>query len=209
VSQEFFIVRKDEKMRLLEAMLAKYYGPTIVFTRTKYGATRVMKGIRQMGHTTAEIHSNRSLAQRREALDGFKSGKYRVLVATDIAARGLDVKGVELVVNFDIPSQSEDYVHRIGRTARAGAEGHAISFAMPDEKRSMRDIERLIRKQITVSAIPHDLPPARAMPAGSERSREEHRGFSHARSHSGGSRGFKPRSYAGTSTRRPNRSHAR
>ncbi len=209
VSQEFFIVRKDEKVRLLEAMLAKYYGPTIVFTRTKYGATRVMKGIRQMGHTTAEIHSNRSLAQRREALDGFKSGKYRVLVATDIAARGLDVKGVELVVNFDIPSQSEDYVHRIGRTARAGAEGHAISFAMPDEKRSMRDIERLIRKQITVSALPHDLPPARAMPASADRSHEEHRGFSRGRSQGVGSRGFKPRSYSGTSTRRPNRSHAR
>ena len=209
VSQEFFIVRKDEKIRLLEAMLAKYYGPTIVFTRTKYGATRVMKGIRQMGHTTAEIHSNRSLAQRREALDGFKSGKYRVLVATDIAARGLDVKGVELVVNFDIPSQSEDYVHRIGRTARAGAEGHAISFAMPDEKRSMRDIERLIRKQITVSTLPHDLPPARALPAGAERSRDEHRGFSHARSHGAGSHGFKPRSYAGSPARRGGRSHSR
>jgi ATP-dependent RNA helicase RhlE len=199
VSQEFFIVRKDEKVRLLESVLGKYYGPTIVFTRTKHGATRVMKGIRQMGHTTAEIHSNRSLAQRREALDGFKSGKYRVLVATDIAARGLDVKGVELVVNFDIPSQSEDYVHRIGRTARAGAQGHAISFAMPDEKRSMRDIERLIRKQIIVSAIPHDLPPARA-PIASDRHDDERRPAS--RPHSGGSRGFGQRSYSGGAPRR-------
>jgi ATP-dependent RNA helicase RhlE len=195
VSQEFFIVRKDEKMRLLESVLGKYYGPTIVFTRTKHGATRVMKGIRQMGHTTAEIHSNRSLAQRREALDGFKSGKYRVLVATDIAARGLDVKGVELVLNFDIPSASEDYVHRIGRTARAGAEGHAISFAMPDERRSMRDIERLIRKQIIVSAVPHDLPPART-PIASSRD-DEPRFGSRSPSSRSNSRGFGQRSYNG------------
>lgn len=206
VSQEFFIVRKEEKTRLLESVLAKYYGPTIVFTRTKYGATRVMKGIKQMGHSAAEIHSNKSLAQRREALDGFKAGKYRVLVATDIAARGLDVKGVELVVNFDIPTASEDYVHRIGRTARAGAEGHAISFAMPDEKRSMRDIERLIRKQITVSPVPHDLPPARAPIAGGDR--EERSSFRRPFA-SGGSRGsFRPRSGGfGSSSR--GRSHAR
>ena len=211
VSQEFFIVRKDEKMRLLEATLAKYYGPTIVFTRTKYGATRVMKGIRQMGHTSAEIHSNRSLAQRREALDGFKSGKYRILVATDIAARGLDVKGVELVLNFDIPSASEDYVHRIGRTARAGAEGHAISFAMPDERRSMRDIERLIRKQITVTATPTDLPPARTpVPSRDDEPRRD------SRSPRGNSRGFGTRSggfgarrSSGSGGGRPSRSYSR
>ena len=206
VSQEFFIVRKDEKTRLLESVLAKYFGPTIVFTRTKYGATRVMKSIRQMGHTTAEIHSNKSLAQRREALDGFKAGKYRVLVATDIAARGLDVKGVELVVNFDIPSQSEDYVHRIGRTARAGAEGHAISFAMPDEKRSMRDIERLIRKQITVTAVPNDLPPARAPMAGGDRE-ERPRSFGRS-SHSGASRSSRPRG-SGSGSPQRGRSHSR
>jgi len=210
VSQEFFIVRKDEKVRLLESVLGKYFGPTIVFTRTKYGATRVMKSIRQMGHTTAEIHSNRSLFQRREALDGFKAGKYRVLVATDIAARGLDVKGVELVVNFDIPSQSEDYVHRIGRTARAGAQGHAISFAQPDEKRSMRDIERLIRKQITVSMIPHDLPPARAPIA---EARDDRRPASSSR---GNPRSFGSRPYSSGGNRRSSgsrssgpRSHSR
>jgi ATP-dependent RNA helicase RhlE len=151
-----------------------------------------MKGIRQMGHTTAEIHSNRSLAQRREALDGFKNGKYRVLVATDIAARGLDVKGVELVVNFDIPSQSEDYVHRIGRTARAGAEGHAISFAMPDERRSMRDIERLIRKEIIVSPVPSDLPAARPSIASNddEPRRDSRGGSSRSQSSRSNSRGF-------------------
>ena len=113
-----------------------------------------------MGHTSAEIHSNRSLGQRKEALEGFKSGKYRVLVATDIAARGIDVKGIELVINYDLPSTPEDYVHRIGRTARAGAEGHAISFALPEEKNDIRAIERLIRKSIPVQAH-GELPPDR------------------------------------------------
>ena len=164
VTQEFFIVRKDEKARLLESVLEKHTGSTIVFTRTKHGASRIMRGIRAMGHTAAEIHSNRSLSQRREALEGFKVGKYRVLVATDIAARGIDVKGIELVINYDLPSSSSDYVHRIGRTARAGAEGHAISFAEPAQRRDIRDIERLIRMPIPYSETP-SLPPARALAA--------------------------------------------
>jgi ATP-dependent RNA helicase RhlE len=162
VSQEFFIVRKDEKVRLLETVLSKHTGPTIVFMRTKYGVTRIMRAIKAMGHSATEIHSNRSLSQRRSALEGFKSGRYRVLVATDIAARGIDIKGIELVVNYDLPSTSEDYVHRIGRTARAGAEGHAISFAEPTQRRHIREIERLIRMPIQYSATPI-LPPARAM----------------------------------------------
>ena len=164
VSQEFFIVRKDDKLRLLEKILGERHGSTIVFTRTKHGATKVMRMIKRMGHTSAEIHGNRSLNQRKEALEGFKTGKYRVLVATDIAARGIDVKGVELVLNFDLPQQSEDYVHRIGRTARAGAEGHAISFAMPDQRGEMKSIERLTRKVLPVSKLPDDLPPHRSLP---------------------------------------------
>ena len=161
VSQEFFIVRKEEKPRLLEKILSEHAGSAIVFTRTKYGATRVRRAVEHMGHAAAELHSNRSQGQRLAALAGFKSGKYRVLVATDIAARGIDVKGVEMVINYDMPTQAEDYVHRIGRTARAGETGHAISFAMPDEKRDIRDIERLIKKAVPVSALPA-LPPARA-----------------------------------------------
>jgi ATP-dependent RNA helicase RhlE len=176
VSQEFFIVRKEDKPRLLEKVLTDYQGSAIIFTRTKHGAKKLARFVRTCGHAAAEIHSNRSLAQRREALEGFKSWKYRVLVATDIAARGIDVKDIELVVNYDLPSQAADYVHRIGRTARAGAEGHAISFAQPDEKRDLRDIERLIRMPVSVSQTPADLPPARAMPMHHDDDREERGG---------------------------------
>lgn len=161
VSQEFFVVRKEDKARLLEKILGDYKGSTLVFSRTKHGAKRVMRTILSMGHTAAEIHGNRSLSQRREALEGFKNGRYRVLVATDIASRGIDVKGIELVLNYDLPMDTSDYVHRIGRTARAGAEGHAISFAEPHQKREIRDIEHLIRKTVPISALPA-LPPARA-----------------------------------------------
>ena len=160
VTHEIFIVPREAKNRLLEKILGSYHGSTLVFTRTKYGAKKVTRHIRAMGITAAEIHSNRSLNQRREALNGFKIGKYRVLVATDIASRGIDVVGIELVLNYDLPSTSNDYVHRIGRTARAGASGHAITFAMPGENREIRAIERLIRKPIPVSKLP-ELPPAR------------------------------------------------
>ncbi len=163
VTQELFFVTRDDKSRLLEKLLYEHTGSTLVFTRTKHMAKRIMSFVRSMGHTTAELHGNRSLNQRIEALAGFKNGKYRVLVATDIAARGIDVKDVKLIINFDLPMQSEDYVHRIGRTARAGAEGHAISFVLPEEKYAIRSIERLIRKTLRVSKLP-ELPPARNIP---------------------------------------------
>jgi len=158
VSQEIFIVKKDAKLRLLEKILGEYKGSALVFTRTKFGAKKVTRALRVMRHNAAEIHSNRSLAQRREALEGFRSGKYRILIATDIASRGIDVKGIELVLNYDLPSRSEDYVHRIGRTGRAGREGHAISFAMPEERNEVRSIERLIKKTIPVSVPSGSLP---------------------------------------------------
>jgi ATP-dependent RNA helicase RhlE len=159
VSQEIFVVRKDEKIRLLSKILEEHRGTVLVFSRTKHGAKKIAAAVRAMGHRAAEIHSNRSLAQRKEALEGFKTGKYRVLVATDIAARGIDVTDIELVINYDLPDQSEDYVHRIGRTGRAGRSGHAISFATPDQKRDVRDIEQLMRKVLPVSKTP-ELPPA-------------------------------------------------
>ncbi len=163
VTQEIFVVAKDAKMRLLEKVLGQYVGSTLIFTRTKHGARRVARAIQVMGHSVAEIHSNRSLSQRRAALGGFKTGTYRILVATDIVARGIDVSGIELVINYDLPEQSEDYVHRIGRTARAGRDGRAISFATPEERGDIRAIERLIRKTLRVYPLP-ELPPARELP---------------------------------------------
>ena len=160
VTQEIFIVEKQDKNRLLEKLLSQYLLTTLIFTRTKFGAKRLTSNIRAMGHRAAEIHGNRSLGQRREALDGFKSGRYRVLVATDIASRGIDVVGIGLVLNYDLPADAGDYVHRIGRTARAGAGGHAISFATPAERRDLRDIERLIKKTLPISRLPI-LPPGR------------------------------------------------
>ncbi|MBM5789949.1 DEAD/DEAH box helicase [Candidatus Parcubacteria bacterium] len=150
VNQEVFIVPKPEKVALLKKVLGEYRGTVLVFSRTKHGAKKIAREIRQMGHTSAELHSNRSLAQRKDALNGFKSGKYRVLVATDIAARGIDVTGIELVLNFDLPDHTEDYVHRIGRTGRAGRAGKAISFAVPEQKNDIRQIERLIRMPLAV-----------------------------------------------------------
>ncbi|MFA6304618.1 MAG: DEAD/DEAH box helicase [Patescibacteria group bacterium] len=160
VTQEIFILPKDAKVRMVEKLLAQYLGPVLIFSRTKHGAKRLSQMIHDFGHTAAELHSNRSLGQRREALDGFKSGRFRVLIATDIASRGIDVIGIELVLNFDLPANAEDYVHRIGRTARAGSGGHAISLVTPDQRGELRDIERLVKKNLPISKVP-DLPPAR------------------------------------------------
>ncbi len=159
VTQEVFFVSQPEKPRLLEKLLQEYRGSVLVFTRTKFSAKKIAHYLRALGYTAAELHSNRSLNQRREALDGFKKGKYRVVVATDIAARGIDVHDIELVLNYDLPSVAEDYVHRIGRTGRAGGAGHAISFARPDEKRDVESIERLMRKALPVSRLPQLPPP--------------------------------------------------
>lgn len=154
VTQELFFVSKEAKIHLLENLLHEYKGSVLVFTRTKFTAKRVAEQLRRIGFTATEIHSNRSLGQRKEALLGFKTGKYRVMVATDIAARGIDVQGIELVVQFDLPEQIEDYVHRIGRTGRASMKGHAVSFATPDQGRDVKQIERLIKSQMPISKVP-------------------------------------------------------
>jgi ATP-dependent RNA helicase RhlE len=193
ITQELFFISKMDKPRLLEKLLQEYRGSVLVFSRTKHGAKRIATAVRALGHTSAEIHANRTLNQRKEALDGFRNGKYRVLIATDIAARGIDVKGIELVINYDLPTDPRDYVHRIGRTARAGTTGRAISFAMPDEKGDVRVIERLMRITLPTKTLP-ELPPARAVVA--DPSEERWQGPS-SRGHRPG--GFGPRpSYSGS-----------
>ncbi len=167
VEQEIIIARRDMKTQLLQKLLADHAGSVLVFSRTKHGAKKITNLVKAMGHTAAEIHSNRSLAQRREALDGFKSGKFRVLVATDIAARGIDVTGIELVVNYDLPQDPNDYVHRIGRTGRAGRSGKAVSFALPEQAGEIRSIERLTRVKIPTK-FPSDLGPLPVLNASVE-----------------------------------------
>jgi ATP-dependent RNA helicase RhlE len=155
ITQEIFFVKKDLKGALLIKLLEQYRGPVLLFTRTKRGAKKVTSFLRVMKHNAAEIHSDRTLEQRRAALDGFKSGRFRVLVATDIAARGIDVTGIEVVINYDLPDDPENYVHRIGRTGRAGAQGRAISIATPEQKSDVRAIENLMRTTIPQSQHPH------------------------------------------------------
>lgn len=151
VEQELLVVNKEDKAALLEDLLREHLGSVLVFARTRHGARKLARSVQRMGHTAAEIHSDRTLPQRRAALTGFKAGTYRVLVATDIAARGIDVKEISLVINFDIPEKAEDYVHRIGRTGRAGASGLAITLATPEQSKDVRDIEKLLRMELPLS----------------------------------------------------------
>ncbi len=155
VNQELFIVNRHSKTKLLEKILNENKGKILIFLRTKSSVRKITERINFMNHSAVEIHSDRSLPQRRRALDSFKKGKNRILVATDIAARGIDVSDISIVINYDLPQNSEDYVHRIGRTARAGLTGRAISFATPDEKGNIRQIERLIKKTISITTLPH------------------------------------------------------
>ncbi|PYM90242.1 MAG: ATP-dependent helicase [Candidatus Rokuibacteriota bacterium] len=142
VTQVLYKTPIQEKTPLLLRLLGEERGQTLVFTRTKHRADRVARAVVAAGHRATRLHADRSMTQRREALDGFRKGRYRVLIATDIAARGIDVPGIAHVVNFDLPHTAEDYIHRIGRTARAEASGRATSFAAPEEHEQLRTIER-------------------------------------------------------------------
>ena len=155
VAQTVTFVPAERKRELLAAILRDPdFARVLVFTRTKHGADRVVRHLSQAGIDSAAIHGNKSQPQRERALAGFRAGHTRVLVATDIASRGIDVEGVSHVVNFELPNVPEDYVHRIGRTARAGAAGSAISFCSDEERPYLRDIERLTRLPLTVTAAP-------------------------------------------------------
>ncbi len=139
-----FDVDQDKKHELLEHLLDAEKGSFLVFVRTKHGADRVAKRLTRSGHTAIQIHGDRTQSQRNQALRSFTEGRHRVLVATDVAARGIDVANVAHVVNYDIPKVAEDFVHRVGRTGRASAKGVASTFAGPDERKDLRKIERAL-----------------------------------------------------------------
>ena len=162
VEQSVVFVSSDRKHGLLTSFLRQpAFGRVLVFTRTKHGADRVVRRLFDSGIAAAAIHGNKSQPQRERALAAFRKGDTRVLVATDVVARGIDVEGVSHVVNFELPNVPEDYVHRIGRTARAGAGGVAIAFCSDEERPYLHDIEKLTRRSIRVMPVP---PAARRSP---------------------------------------------
>ena len=155
VNQKLTYINQDDKQRLLKDFINKENPDhMLVFTQTKHGADKVVKNLMAVGIHSAAIHGNKSQPQRERALGDFKKGKINILVATDIAARGIDVDGITHVINFDMPNVSEQYVHRIGRTARAGASGISYSFVAPDERQFMRDVIKLTGVKPDVVALP-------------------------------------------------------
>jgi ATP-dependent RNA helicase RhlE len=164
VALQMFEVAKDKKSELLEHLLSKHEGSFLVFTRTKHGADRLANRLSRVGHNAARIHGDRTQAQRVAALKGFANGSNRVLVATDVAARGIDVPHVAHVVNYDLPKEAEDFVHRVGRTGRASRSGTAHTFAMPEERNDVKKIERkldITMKRFKVSSVATNQPAAR------------------------------------------------
>ena len=153
IDQKVIMARLKQKRALLSKMLADpAMSSVMVFARTKHGADRVARDLERDGFEAAVIHGNKSQNARQKALNGFRDGSARILVATDIAARGIDVPGISHVVNFDLPDEAESYVHRIGRTGRNGADGIAITLCDPAERAKLRAVERVIRKPLTVVA---------------------------------------------------------
>ncbi len=169
VSQEVHEVRKEDKRRLLSHLIrSNAWGQVLVFTRTKHGANRLTRQLDSDGIAAAAIHGNKSQAARTRALADFKQGRLNALVATEVAARGLDINQLPCVVNYELPNVAEDYVHRIGRTGRAGATGIAISLVAPDERDQLRNIERLLGRSVPrqrVSAISEPASPRAAAAA--------------------------------------------
>ena len=194
VEQKLYYVPMPQKRQLLSELLKDVsMNKVIVFTRTKHGANRVAEHLSRTGVVAEAIHGNKSQNARQRALDMFKTGKARVLVATDIAARGIDVDYITHVINFELPNEPESYVHRIGRTARAGTDGIAISFCDASERAYLRDIERIIRMKIEVVA--HDLPELTAEQR--QQQEEPRRPHGHNRGGRGKPSGHKPGGHGG------------
>ncbi len=190
-----FVARTDKPALLAELLRRGDVGRTLVFARTKHRADRVARDLRKAGIAALTIHGNKSQSARTRALDGFKSGHSAVLVATDIASRGIDVDEITHVINYDIPEVAETYVHRIGRTARAGAPGVAITFCQHDQRRELAEIERLIGVRLVVHnggpSASHAAPaPIRPAPRPETRPAPKARGPLHRHRRSGSSRSF-------------------
>ncbi|MCB2103440.1 MAG: C-terminal helicase domain-containing protein, partial [Rhodobacteraceae bacterium] len=146
-------IDRARKPDMLREILARDLGAlTLVFSRTKHGAEKLMKDLVADGFNAASIHGNKSQGQRDRAIKAFRDGTVTILVATDVAARGIDIPGVAYVINYDLPEVPDNYVHRIGRTARAGREGEAIAFCTPDEADQLRDIQKLMKIEIPVAS---------------------------------------------------------
>jgi ATP-dependent RNA helicase RhlE len=158
VDLHLFEIDAHNKLELLTILLKENRGSALVFARTKHGADRLANNLSKSGFKTTRIHGDRSQSQRNQALQGFKDGDYRILVATDVAARGIHVDGISYVVNFDLPQVSEDFIHRVGRTGRAGARGTAWTFATPMERSEIRQIEKGLGLKMKVLDLPAGMP---------------------------------------------------
>jgi ATP-dependent RNA helicase RhlE len=205
--------QKQKSALLVHLIQSNNWHQALVFSRTKHGANKLAKILEKSSIPSAAIHGNKSQNQRTKALADFKDGKVQILVATDIAARGIDIDQLPQVVNFDLPNVPEDYVHRIGRTGRAGATGRAISLVSPDERKQLRDIEKLLKKQIereTItgfaplpdSGISDDRPPQRPRQNGRPNGNGGNRGSSNG-GKGNGSQNSTARKPGGSGSRRP------
>lgn len=199
VRHSVHFVAKEEKQALLIELVDRHRDDrTLVFSRTKHGAERLMKQLERAGFSAASIHGNKSQSQRDRALDAFRAGRVRILVATDVAARGIDVAGVGHVYNYDLPNVAENYVHRIGRTARAGREGRAIAFCAADEMGELKAIEKLLGLPIEVAG--GTAWPVR--PGGKGAGKGRGRGFGKGSGHDGAGGGRRPRRRSGGRSQR-------
>jgi ATP-dependent RNA helicase RhlE len=217
VDQQVYRVSKENKRHLLAHLIDDGgWHQVLVFTRTKHGANRLAQQLEGNGIRSAAIHGNKSQSARVRALADFKANKVTALVATEVAARGLDIKELPQVVNYELPNVPEDYVHRIGRTARAGGTGRAVSLVSPDETPLLKDIERLLRKSLPVAALPQ-FPISAPAPARAEEPRAaeggQHRSHSGSPRHSGApggsrpgaTRSWRPRGHGGNRARQAGR----
>jgi ATP-dependent RNA helicase RhlE len=174
VDLHFYEVDQDRKLGLLEKMLTDEAGSFLVFARTKHGADRLAEKLVRSGAKATRIHGNRTQSQRNQALKGFQTGEYRVLVATDVAARGIHVEGIAHVVNYDLPQAPEDFIHRVGRTGRAGQRGTATTFGTKAERGDIAKIERLMGTKLQRRAVTDDIQRESRHQAPTEAPREQH-----------------------------------